>query len=293
MTSATSSPSPGKAARRCAATCEVAHLAVAAGQGVVGDLAQHVLGELVAAPLRRQRVGGHGQHLPAHQLSQRGPDGRFVLPGHRDQGLGGEAGAQHRGVGHQPPHTRVERVEAGGQQRVQAVRDGQLPDIADQPVDALDGLDDVAVDQGPHRLHREQRDALRLAGDRRPGRRRHPGHQGIHQLVHRRRIQRVQGQRGPVPPGAEPRPGAAPARVGRTPAHTPAGPASSRSDGPGNPAAPRRRTGRPPPAAPPVPAPRAARRTAATRRTAPPGSAGPRCLPAAATPSSRPSRAPT
>ena len=42
-----------------------------------------------------------------------------------------------------------------------------------------------------------------------PRRRRHPGHQGVHQLVHRRRVQRVQGQRAPVPPGAEPGPGLA------------------------------------------------------------------------------------
>ena len=95
-----------------------------------------------------------------------GPHRGLVLPGDRDQRLGREGGAQHRGVGDQPPHRRVQGVEAGGQQRVQAVRHRQLPDVADQPVDALDRLDDVAVDQRPHGLHREQRDALRLGGDR-------------------------------------------------------------------------------------------------------------------------------
>jgi len=52
---------------------QVAGLAVATGQRVVGDLAQHVLGEAVAAPLRRQRVRGHDEHLPAHQVGQRRP----------------------------------------------------------------------------------------------------------------------------------------------------------------------------------------------------------------------------
>ena len=42
-----------------------------------------------------------------------------------------------------------------------------------------------------------------------PRRRRHPRHQRLHQLVHRRGIQRVQGQRDPVAPGAEPGPGLA------------------------------------------------------------------------------------
>ena len=78
---------------------------------------------------------------------QRRPHHRFVLPGHRDQRLGREGGAQHRGVGDQPPHARVQGIEPGGQQRVQAVGDRQLPDVTDQPVDPFDGLDDVAVDQ--------------------------------------------------------------------------------------------------------------------------------------------------
>ena len=134
---------------------QVPGLAVPPGQRVVGDLAQHVLGEPVAAPLRGQPVRGHRQHLPADQLRQRRPHHGLVLPGHRDQRLGRERGAQHRRVGHQPPHARVQRIEPGGQQRVQAVRHGQLPDVAGQPVDPLDGLHDVPVDQRPDGFHRE------------------------------------------------------------------------------------------------------------------------------------------
>ena len=87
---------------------QVAGLAVAAGQGVVGDLAQHVLGEAVAAPLRGQRVRGHAEHLPAYQVGQRRPHRGPVLPGDRDQRLGREGRAQHCGVGDQPPHARVQ-----------------------------------------------------------------------------------------------------------------------------------------------------------------------------------------
>ena len=72
---------------------EVAGFAVTTRHGVVGDLAQQLLGELIAAPLRRQRVRGHGEHLAAHEVGQRGPDGRFVLARDRDQRLGRERGA--------------------------------------------------------------------------------------------------------------------------------------------------------------------------------------------------------
>ena len=183
---------------------QVPGLAVAPRQRVVGDLAQHVLSEAVAAALGRQRLGVYGEHLAANQFSQLGPHRRLVPPGHRDQRLGRESGTQHRGVSDQPPHLRGQAIEPGGQQRVQAVRHGQLADVADQAVDALKGLDDVPVDQRADRFHREQRDALGLARDLRPRHGRHAGHQRVHQLVHRRRIQRVQGQRAAVPPGAEP-----------------------------------------------------------------------------------------
>ena len=186
---------------------QVASLAVPAGQGVVGDLAQHVLGELVAAPLGRQRVRGYGQHLAAHQVSQGGARRRLVAAGDRDQRLGGERGTEHSGVGHEPPHTGVQHIQPGGQQRVQAVRHGQLADVADQPVDAFLRLDDVPVDQRPNRFDREQRHALGLAGDLRPGRFRHPRHQRVDQLVHRLRIERVQGQRDPVAADPELGPG--------------------------------------------------------------------------------------
>jgi hypothetical protein len=188
---------------------QVPGLAVPAGQRVVGDLAQHVVGEPVAAAFGGQPVGRHAEYLPPHQFGQGRPHRGLVLAGDRDQRLGRERGAQHRGVGDQPPHARVQGIEPGGQQRVQAVGHGQLPDLAGQPVGSLDRLHDVAVDQRPDGLHREQRDALRLGGDLGPRRRGHAGNQRVHQRVHRRRVQWIQGQRAPVPAGAESWPGLA------------------------------------------------------------------------------------
>ena len=160
---------------------QVAGLAIAAGDRVVGDLPQHLLGEPVAAPLRRQRVGGYAQHLAADQVGQRVPHRRLVLPGHRDQRLGRERGAQHGGVRDQPPGAGVQGIEPGGQQRVQAVRHGQLADGPGQPVHPFDRLDHVPVHQRADGLHREQRDALSLAGDLGSRRLRHARHRG-HQV---------------------------------------------------------------------------------------------------------------
>jgi len=64
------------------------------------------------------------------------------------------------------------------------------------------------------RLHREQRYPLRVAGDLRLRLGRHPRHERVHQRVHRRRIQRIQGQRVAVAAGAEPRPGLGQLRAG-------------------------------------------------------------------------------
>ena len=50
---------------------QVAGLAVPAGQRVVRDLAEHLLGELVVAAFGGQRVRGHGEHLAADQFGQR------------------------------------------------------------------------------------------------------------------------------------------------------------------------------------------------------------------------------
>ena len=89
---------------------------------------------------------------------------------------------------------------------MQAVGHREFPHVAGEPVNSLDRLHDVAVDQRAYRLHGEQRNALCLAGYLRPRHRRHVGHQRIHQLIHRRPVQRIQRQRHPITPSTESRP---------------------------------------------------------------------------------------
>ena len=87
-----------------------------------------------------------------------------------DQSLGRERAAQHGGVGDEGSQVRRQRVETGGQQRLQRLGHAQFAHVADEAVDAFDRTDDVAVDQHAHRLDRVERHALGLARDRRGGR---------------------------------------------------------------------------------------------------------------------------
>ena len=50
---------------------EVARLALASRQRVVGDLAEHRLHESVLPALRRKRVGADAEHLAPDQLGER------------------------------------------------------------------------------------------------------------------------------------------------------------------------------------------------------------------------------
>ena len=142
---------------------EVARLAITSRQRLVGDLAEQILGEAVTAPLGRQRVGRDLEHLAADQLAQRGGRRRLVEVADRDDRVGRERRAEHRRGAHHPPGHRVETVQAGREQRVQAVGHLQRADVTDEPVDAIDWLHDIAIDQRPDALHRVQRDPLTRA----------------------------------------------------------------------------------------------------------------------------------
>ena len=185
---------------------EMAGLAVTARHRVVGDLAQHVLREPVAAVLGRQRVGRHQQHLAAQQLAEHHRTRRLVETTDRADRLGRERRAEHRRVGDHTPSHHVERVQPGREQRVQTVGHTELTDVADQAIPPLHRPYDITVDQRPDRLHRIQRDALRPAHDQRPIRRRDVRDQRVDQLVHRTAIERIERDRRPVPTRTEPRP---------------------------------------------------------------------------------------
>ena len=148
---------------------EMPSLAVVPGQCVVGDLAQHVVREAVVAALRRERVGGDLEHLAADEVGQPRPHFFGVATRDPDQRIGGKRRTQHRGICDQRAHRRVERVQASRQQAVQAVRNRECAEVAFESVHAVARHDDVPVDECADRLHREQRDALRLRGDRNRG----------------------------------------------------------------------------------------------------------------------------
>ena len=91
-----------------------------------------------------------------------------------------------------------------------------VADVADQCVDAFARYDDVLVDQRPHRLDREERDALGLGRDRhRPPRPAAAAHQAVEQATHRRRRSGVEGDQGAVPADAEAGSAATRSRAGR------------------------------------------------------------------------------
>ena len=150
MTSAISSPSSAKARLQVRGDRQVARLAVAAGQRVVGDLAQHRLDEAVLP-----RCGDSGsardlEHLAAHQLGRAAARTSVSRPGrHGDQRLGREAARRAPRRRRPARAARVERVEPGGQQRRAGCRGhararrrrrraGRRPST---------GCDDVAVDR--------------------------------------------------------------------------------------------------------------------------------------------------
>ena len=69
---------------------EMTGLAIPARHGLIGNLAQQVLGEAEVTALGGQAIGADGEHLAAEQLGQPGPHRLLRLDGHGHQGIGGE-----------------------------------------------------------------------------------------------------------------------------------------------------------------------------------------------------------
>jgi hypothetical protein len=183
---------------------EVTCLAVTSRQGLVGDLAQDLLREPVAATLGRQRIGGDLEHLATQQVAQDRFGGVRIEARHRRQRLCREARTQHRCIRDDSPGGRIERVETRCEQCVEAVGHAEFADVTDEAVAPIDGLHDVTVDQRPDALHRIQRNPLGVLDDHLPTLRCRARDQRIDELIHRRRIQRVQRDRHPVAAGPEP-----------------------------------------------------------------------------------------
>ena len=118
---------------------QMAGLAVPAGQRVVGHLTQHLLGELVAAPFRRERIRGDREHLPTNQVVEAGANCGSSWSDTATSASAGKLVPRTAASATCARSRGVESVKAGGEQAVQRFRDNQLTDVADESVNAVDG----------------------------------------------------------------------------------------------------------------------------------------------------------
>ena len=167
---------------------KVPGLAVPARHGLVGHLAQHLLGEAEIPALGRKPVGADRQHLAAQKFSEPGSDRRLVLSRHGHERFGSESRAQNSCLGHHRAQIGVQGIQPGCQKSAQPVGHRQRTDVADECVHAVAGHDDVAVNQGANGLDGEQGYALGLMSDGGSGDLRHAWHEGIDQGVHGRLV---------------------------------------------------------------------------------------------------------
>ena len=100
---------------------QVPGLAVASGLRGVGDLADHRLHEPVLPAFGAEPVDLERHDLLAHQRAQHRLEGGGVAA-QRHQAVAGERRAEHAGVGDDPLLLGGERVETGGDQRLQRGR---------------------------------------------------------------------------------------------------------------------------------------------------------------------------
>ena len=207
----TASSSPRSAcATEVRGSRQVPGLAVAPGLGAVGHLPDHGLHEPVLPALGAEPVDLQRHDLLAHQRAQHRVEGGVVAP-QRHQAVPGERRAEHAGIGDDPLLLDGERVEAGRDQRLQRGRCADGREVQVRAVRghvlAAAGDDEVPVDQGSHRLHGEQRDALRPLDQRGPRAGGQSDHQAVDEVGHRGVVQRLQPYDGRTP-AAEVRPSA-------------------------------------------------------------------------------------
>ena len=126
---------------------EVAALAVAAGERLVGDAADEVLEEAVLAALGRARVGLDAEDLLPYEASQERVELGLGEAGERGERLLGEGLAEHGGVLQEAPLLGGEAVEPGGDQALQRLGYLELFDRRPWPVDAA-LLDEQARGRG-------------------------------------------------------------------------------------------------------------------------------------------------
>ena len=178
---------------------QVAGLAVAAGEGGVGDLADEGLHEGILAALGAARIGVEHEQLAANERPELQPDRRLVELAHRREGRRGEALAQHRRGLEERSIGRLERVEPAADQRGERLRHRQVGQVAGRLVDAVHEGEATLGEQHPDRLDRVQGDAVRATHDGLHRRLRQAGHEAEEQVAHHRLRQRLQAQAHEVP----------------------------------------------------------------------------------------------
>ena len=173
---------------------EVARLSVAAGKRGVGDLADERLDERELAALCGTRVD-----VPHHQLAaDQGEEPALHLArvdrGDRREAIHREGVADDRRSLEERAIGRIEGVEPGGDQRVEGLRDRDVRQVADGPVDAVGRLQRALRNEHPHDLDRIQGDPVGPPDDPRGSVRREPGHQAGEERPHRLGRERLEGK---------------------------------------------------------------------------------------------------
>jgi hypothetical protein len=175
---------------------EMAGFAVATAQGLVRDSLDEVLEEAVLAPLGRVRVGLDLEELLPHERPERllQVGGRDARDG-RDR-RGGERLAEHRRILEDAALAGGEGIEARSDECVQRLGDLERRDRPRRSVPVAVPDEKAAVEQHPDSLDGVQRDALGAIEDPLHELLAEPRDEPRHQVVHRRRWERLEVQRG-------------------------------------------------------------------------------------------------
>ena len=178
---------------------QVAGLALPLRECLVGNMTDEVLQEPVLTALGRARIRLHAQHLLAHQPGQQRLELLYGCAGEGRERLPGEGLPEHRPVLEQAPLLLGEPVEAGCDQGMEGFRHLERLDLSRRRVDGPVLIEQAAVEQHPHRLHRIQRHPFSARQDLLAQTRRQAGHQPLQQLLHRALRERLQEERGEIP----------------------------------------------------------------------------------------------
>ena len=178
---------------------QMAGLALALGQRLVGDVADEVLQEAVLAALRGAGVRLQGQDFLAYQDGEKRFEFGFGQPAQSSERTQRERLAEHRPVLQQPSLLSSKPVQARGDQRMQGLWHLEGLDLTRGPIDRAVLGEQAAIQEHPHRLHRIQRHPLRSPQDLCAQPLRQARNEALQQLLHRSLRERLQVQACEVP----------------------------------------------------------------------------------------------